>query len=54
MNVADALNSRFTCRAFKPDPVDKEKIIKIIETAHSGAFMGEYSALGSIYCKEEY
>lgn len=33
MTVTDALNSRFTCRAFKPDPVNKETILKIIESA---------------------
>lgn len=33
MNVIDALNSRFTCRAFKPDAVERETVIKILETA---------------------
>jgi len=33
MNVIEALNSRFCARAFKPDPVDKETIIKILEAA---------------------
>lgn len=33
MNILEALNSRFTCRAFKPDPVNKEIILKIMENA---------------------
>ncbi len=33
MQVADALNSRYTCRAFKPDPVSKETVLKIMEAA---------------------
>jgi nitroreductase len=33
MNVIDALNSRVTIRAFKPDPVSKEMILEILEAA---------------------
>lgn len=33
MNVIDAINQRFACRAFKPDPVDKATILKILEAA---------------------
>lgn len=33
MDVLDALNSRFTCRAFKRDPINKEILLKIIENA---------------------
>lgn len=33
MNVSDALKSRFTCRSFKDDIVEKEKIIQILENA---------------------
>ena len=33
MDVLDALNSRFTCRAFKSDPVNSETVLKIIENA---------------------
>ena len=33
MNVIDALNSRVTIRAFKPDPVSKETILEILEAA---------------------
>ena len=33
MNVIDALNSRATVRAFKPDPVNKETILEILEAA---------------------
>lgn len=33
MNVTDALKSRFTCRAFKPDAVDRETVIKILDAA---------------------
>ncbi len=27
MNVIEALNSRFTCRAFKPDPIDQDTVL---------------------------
>lgn len=33
MEVIDALNARFTCRAFKPDQPDKEVLFKILEAA---------------------
>ncbi len=33
MDVIDALNSRFTVRAFKNDAVDKETILKVLEAA---------------------
>lgn len=33
MNTIDALNSRYCCRAFKPDPVSKETVLKILEAA---------------------
>ena len=33
MDVTDALNSRYSTRAFKPDPVDKETIARILKTA---------------------
>lgn len=33
MEVIDAINSRSTIRAFKPDPVDRGTILKILETA---------------------
>jgi len=33
MNVIDALNSRFTVRAFEPDPVPEETILKILDAA---------------------
>jgi len=33
VNVAEALRSRYTCRAFKPDPVSKETILRILEPA---------------------
>ena len=33
MDVIDAINSRSTVRAFKSDPVGKETILKILETA---------------------
>jgi hypothetical protein len=33
MDVLDALNSRFTCRAFKRDPINREILLKIIENA---------------------
>jgi nitroreductase len=31
MNVLDALNSRFTCRAFTPEPVDRDQLLAILE-----------------------
>ncbi len=34
MKVSEALYSRFTCRGFKPDPVDVELIMKILESAN--------------------
>ncbi len=33
MNVTDALYSRYSTRAFKPDPVDRETITRILEAA---------------------
>ncbi len=33
MQVAEALTSRYTCRAFKPDPVSKETIVRIMDAA---------------------
>lgn len=33
MNTIDALNSRYCCRAFRPDPVSKETVLKILEAA---------------------
>ena len=33
MDVIDALNSRFTVRAFEPDPVHKGTILKISDAA---------------------
>ncbi|MHB8792261.1 MAG: nitroreductase family protein [Thermoleophilia bacterium] len=33
MDVSEALRSRFTCRAFKPDPPEKDKIREILESA---------------------
>src|SRR5659263_675197 len=33
MNVTAALNSRYTCRAFKPQPLEKDTILAILEAA---------------------
>jgi nitroreductase len=33
MDIIEALNSRFTCRAFKEDPVSSETVLKIMEGA---------------------
>ncbi len=33
MNTIDALNSRYCCRAFKPDPVSKDMVMRILEAA---------------------
>jgi len=33
MDVVEALNTRFTCRAFKADPVDRSTLEKIMEAA---------------------
>jgi nitroreductase len=40
MNVIDALNSRHTCRAFKPDPVSKDTIVKILKAANKAPSWG--------------
>ncbi len=40
MNVTDALNSRFTSRAFKPDAVAKETIFNIMEAANHSPSWG--------------
>jgi len=34
MNVFEALESRYTCRAFKPDRIDREKIMEIFSAAN--------------------
>ena len=33
MNVVDVLNTRFTCRAFKSDPVDRQTLEKVLEAS---------------------
>lgn len=33
MNVTDAINSRYCCRLYKPDPVSKETVLKVLQTA---------------------
>ncbi len=33
MDIIDALNSRFTARAFKPDPIDHNTLEKVMEAA---------------------
>jgi nitroreductase len=33
MDIIDALNSRFTVRAFKPDPIDRNTLEKVMEAA---------------------
>jgi len=33
MDIIDALNSRFTVRAFKPDPVDRNTLARVMEAA---------------------
>lgn len=40
MNVIEALNSRFTCRAFKPDPIDQDTVLKIVEAANRSPSWG--------------
>lgn len=34
MNITEALNTRFSARAFKPDPVSKDTLMKILEAAN--------------------
>jgi len=34
MNVTEALHSRYTCRSFKAQPLEKEKILAILEAAN--------------------
>ena len=54
MNVIDALNSRFTCRAFSPDPVGKDTVIKILAAANRAPSWGNtqpwdiYVAAGTV------
>jgi len=54
MNVIDALHSRFTCRAFKPDPIAKEIVVKVLEAANRAPSWGNtqpwniYVASGSV------
>ncbi len=40
MDVITALKTRFTCRAFKPDALDKETIMKIMEAANHSPSWG--------------
>lgn len=40
MNVIDALNARFTCRAFKSDPVSRDTMVKILEAANRAPSWG--------------
>ncbi len=40
MNVIDALNARFTCRAFKSDPVSRETMVQILEAANRAPSWG--------------
>lgn len=35
MDVVDALNTRFTVRAFKPDPIDRHMLERVMEAALS-------------------
>ncbi len=54
MNVIDALNNRYTCRAFRADPVDRDTIVKILEAANRSPSWGNtqpwdiYIAAGSV------
>ena len=54
MNVIDALNARYTCRAFMPDPVARETVVKIMEAANRAPSWGNtqpwdfYIAAGSV------
>ncbi|HRX22418.1 MAG TPA: nitroreductase [Syntrophomonadaceae bacterium] len=54
MNVIDALNARFTCRAFKPDLIPKETMLKIMQAASRAPSWGNtqpwdiYVAAGDI------
>jgi nitroreductase len=40
LNVIDALNARFTCRAFKSDPVSRETMVQILEAANRAPSWG--------------
>lgn len=40
MDVIDALHARFTVRAFKPDPVHKKTILKIVDAARRAPSSG--------------
>ncbi|MBI4322545.1 MAG: nitroreductase [Chloroflexi bacterium] len=41
MNVVDALNSRYSARAFKADRVDKETLLKIVAAANRAPSWGD-------------
>lgn len=47
MNVTDALYSRYSTRAFKPDSVDKETITRILEAARQTIFEANYRFFGA-------
>jgi len=40
MNVTDALELRFTCRAFTPEPADRDTILSIIDAARKAPSWG--------------
>jgi len=40
MNIIEALHSRHSVRAFKPDPVDKETLLKIMQAANQAPSWG--------------
>jgi nitroreductase len=40
MNVTDAMEKRFTCRAFTSDPVDRDMIVAIIDAARKAPSWG--------------
>ena len=48
MNVKEALLSRRSVRAFKPDPIEKETILSILKDAFAHTLMGKFTALGGV------
>lgn len=49
MNVSEALKNRKSCRAFKPDAVDRETLLSILSDARCAPSLGKHAALGDLY-----
>ena len=47
MELLEALKTRKSIRAFKPEAVPRELITRILEAARWSPLLGEYAALGA-------